>query len=48
MNIAIAYLVKPLFLIALFGAARLLAMVLWRVWPDGKAKRYWFRDTGPL
>ena len=43
-----AYIIKPLFLIALFGVARLVAIVLKRTLPEGRVKRYLFRDTGPL
>ncbi len=47
-SVALGYLVKPLFLIALFGTARLVAYGVKRVLPPGKLKRILFHETGPL
>lgn len=45
-----AMLLKPIIglglLLAVFGSARLLAWVIWRILPDGKLKRELFRKEG--
>lgn len=46
MSTAIALALKPLILIALFGAARLLAWGIMRALPDGKLKRWLGQERG--
>lgn len=46
MNFALALILKPLFLIALFGAARLLAWGIMRALPDGKLKKWLSQERG--
>lgn len=44
-RIAMSVVIYPLTAIVLFGSARLIAMVIVRVMPDGKLKRKLFTDT---
>lgn len=46
MSTAIALALKPLALIALFGAARILAIVIMRMVPPGKVRDFLMRDDG--
>lgn len=43
-----AYIVKPAFLVVLFGTARFGAMALRKVIPPGKVRDFLFTETGPL
>jgi hypothetical protein len=46
MSFALGIAAKAIFLVLLFGAARLIAMLVRRLMPDGKAKRLLFYDDG--
>lgn len=46
MSYAFALAVKALFLLILFGAARLIAVVVMRFVPDGKLRRLLMYDDG--
>lgn len=46
MNFALALIFKMAFLLILFGAARLLAIVLMRFIPPGKVRDFLMRDDG--
>jgi hypothetical protein len=46
MNFALALVFKIVFLLILFGAARLLAMGIMRLIPPGKVRDFLMRDDG--
>lgn len=46
MNFALAFVVKAVFLILLFGAARIIAWCIVKVLPDGKLKKFLMYDDG--
>lgn len=46
MSFALALVLKPLALIALFGSARLIAWAVFRLMPDSRLKRALFFDDG--
>jgi hypothetical protein len=46
MSWLLALIVKPLFLLLLFGSARLLAWGIVRVLPDGRFKRWLLTERG--
>lgn len=46
MNWALALLLKAAFLIAIFGAARIIAWCIMRFVPPGKARDFLMRDDG--